>query len=78
MRFREGRIGRTIAKIPGGERILSFGGSIFGVYYWFKFGKYKELAALPWVLFESRDGLTCRVLANYRRVRHGSPDSAVT
>jgi hypothetical protein len=56
MRFREGRIGRAITKIPGEERILSFGGSILGVYYWFKFGNYKELAALPWVLFESRDG----------------------
>ena len=65
MRFRERPIGRTITGIPGGEWALSLGGTILKVYYWCKHNAYWQLGALPWILIQSRDGLTRRTLINY-------------
>ena len=64
MRFREGAIGQKIGRVPGGKYVFLFGGSVTGIYYWFKYRKYGELAAVPWILFQSRDALTVRILTN--------------
>ncbi len=64
MRFRESAAGQTILRMPCGEQILSLGKSAIGLYYWCKHRHYRELFALPWIVCQSRDDLTRRILTN--------------
>ena len=68
MRFREGPVGRNLLRLPGGERLLSMGGTLAGAYYWFKYRRYRVLPAMLWAIRQSRDDLTRRLLTN--RLNH--------